>query len=74
MVESNSHVEEHELTLEELKATLDDFEREYGMPSAEFYEKWKKGEAYWVAESVAWSDLFELYKSLNGKNGALLQK
>jgi hypothetical protein len=65
--------EEHEVTPEELKAILKGFEHEYGMTSEEFYESWKKGEAYWVADSVAWSDLFELYKSLNGKNGKLLQ-
>ena len=66
--------EEHEVTLEELKAILEGFEREYGMTSEEFYEKWKKGETYWVAESVVWSGLFESYKALNGKNGARLQK
>jgi hypothetical protein len=72
MVET-AFYEEHEVTPEGLKAILKDFEREYGMTSEEFYENWKKGEAYWVADSVAWSDLFELYKSLNGKNGELLQ-
>jgi hypothetical protein len=72
MVET-AFYEEREVTPEELKAILKGFEREYGMTSEEFYEIWKKGEAYWIADSVAWSDLFELYKALNGKNGELLQ-
>jgi hypothetical protein len=74
MSESAFYVEEHELTMEDLKTILEGFEREYGLTSEEFYEQWKKGEAYRVADSVAWSDLFELYKFLHGKNGAILQK
>ncbi len=69
MIIPDFYYEEHEMTLEEVKAILDGFEREYGMASEEFYEKWKKGETYWVADSVAWSGLFESYKALNGKNG-----
>lgn len=74
MIAPDFYYEEHEMTLEEVKAELEALERLYGMTSEEFYEKWKKDEAYWVADSVAWSDLFELYKSLNSKNGAMLQK
>jgi len=61
-------VEEHEMTLEEAKAMLEGFERKYGMSSDEFSEKWKTGEAYWVAESVVWRGLIDSYKALNGKD------
>ncbi|MGH7595603.1 MAG: hypothetical protein ACREOI_04590 [bacterium] len=68
MIIPDFYYEEHEMTLEEVKAILDGFEREYGMTSEEFYAQWKKGETYWVAESVAWSGLYESYQALNGKN------
>ncbi len=57
-----AYYEEHEMTLEEVKAILDGFERQYGMTSEEFLEKWKKGETEWVDESVAWHGLFEPIK------------
>lgn len=69
MIAPDFHYEEREMTLEEVKAELEDFERLYGMPSEEFYEKWKKGETEWVAESVAWSCLFRAYKALKNRNG-----
>jgi hypothetical protein len=69
MILPDFHIEEHEMTLDEVKAVLDGFEREYGMTSEEFFAKWKKGEAYWVADSVAWSGFFKAYRSVNGVNG-----
>jgi hypothetical protein len=69
MPETDFYIEEHEMTLEEVKAILEEFERNYGMTSQEFYEKWKKGETEWVSESVVWSGLFEAYRALNGQNG-----
>lgn len=67
MIAPDFHYEEREMTLEEVKAELEDFERLYGMTSEEFYEKWKKGETEWVAESVDWSLLFEAGQMMNGK-------
>jgi hypothetical protein len=67
MVETDFYIEEHEMTVEEVKAALEEYERKYGMTSQEFYEKWKKGETYWVDESVDWSGLFRAYRVLNGK-------
>lgn len=66
MIVPDSYVEEHEMTLEEVKAALEEYERKYGMTSQEFYEKWKKGETEWVDESVVWRGLIESYKALNG--------
>jgi len=74
MVDPNFHYEEHEMTLEEVEAELENFERLYGMTSEEFHEKWKKGDTEWVAESVAWSGFFKAYKSLKGKNGNSLDE
>jgi len=72
MVEPDFEVEEDEMTLEEVKAILEGFERQYGMTSEEFLEKWKKGETEWVNESVAWHGLFEAYQvhHSNSKNQA----
>ncbi|MCI0691358.1 hypothetical protein L0337_05045 [candidate division KSB1 bacterium] len=69
-----AYYEEHEMTLKEVKAMLEGLEREYNMTSEEFSEKWKKGEAYWVAESVVWRGLIKAYRSLNGKNSDQLEK
>jgi len=69
MTETNFNIEEDEMTLEEVKAILEEFERQYGMTSEEFYAKWKKGETYWVADSVAWSGFYTAYRSANGVNG-----
>jgi len=66
-----AHYEEHEMTLDEVKAMLKDFERQYGMTSEEFLEKWKKGEADRVAESVVWRGLMKAYRALNGNSGLL---
>lgn len=72
MIEPDFEIEEQEMTLEEVKAILEGFERQYGMTSAEFLEKWKKGETEWVNESVAWHGLFEAYQAhhSNSKNQA----
>jgi hypothetical protein len=66
--EPDFFVEEHEMTLEEVKAMLERFECKYGMSSEEFSEKWKTSEVYWVAESVVWRGLIDSYKALNGKD------
>jgi hypothetical protein len=66
MVENDFHVEERDMTLEEVVDALKKYEHKYGMTSEEFYEKWKRGEAYLVSESVDWSLLFEAYKVMNG--------
>jgi hypothetical protein len=68
MNENDFYVEEHEMTREEVKAILEEFERKYGMTSAEFYEKRKKGETDLVSDSVAWGGLFEAYQALNGES------
>lgn len=68
MNENDFYVEEHEMTKEEVKAILEEFELKYGMASDEFYEKWKRGETDLVSESVAWSGLFEAYQSFNGES------
>ncbi len=69
MVETDFHIEEHEMTLEEVKAALEKYERKYGMTSHEFYERLKRGETEWVDESVDWRGLFEAYQILsNSKN------
>ncbi len=69
MPETDFYIEEHEMTLEEVKAILEEFERRYGMTSQEFYEKWKRGETEWVSESVEWSGFFRAYQARNGQNG-----
>lgn len=71
MFESNFLVEAHEMTLDEVKTELKEYERLYGMTSDEFYEKWKRGEADWVAESVDWSGLVRAYRVMNGKAGSV---
>jgi hypothetical protein len=68
MNENDFYVEEHEMTNEEVKAILEEFERKYGMSSDDFYEKWKLGQTDLVSESVVWSTLFESYHALNGEN------
>jgi hypothetical protein len=69
-----AYYEEHEMTLQEVKAMLEGFERKYGMTSEEFSEQWKKGEAYLVAESVVWRGLIKAYRALNGKDSGRLEK
>jgi len=69
MVETGFHIEKHDMTVEEVKAALEEFERKYEMTSQEFYEKLKRGETEWVDESVDWRGLFEAYQALgNSKN------
>lgn len=67
MSENDFSIELRDMTNEEVKAILEEFERKYGMSSEEFYTKWKKGETDWVSESVEWSGLFEAYKAHNGQ-------
>ena len=74
MAETDFYVEESDMTLEEVKAIIEEFERQYGMKSEEFLEKWQKGEAYWVAESVVWRGLIESYQALNGQKRNQLEK
>lgn len=69
MTENDFYVSEHEMTPEEVKAVLENYERQYGMTSEEFYAKWKRGETYWVVDSVDWSGLYAAYRSLNGHAG-----
>jgi hypothetical protein len=73
MSKADFKIEEHEMTLEEIKAVLEEYERQYGMSSQEFYEKWKRGEAYWVSDSVDWSGLFRAYIYLNGRDSSHLE-
>jgi len=68
MVEPDFYVEEREMTFDEVKAALKKYERKYGMTSETFYDKWKRGEAYLVSESVIWVSLLELYQFMNGKD------
>jgi len=68
MPEPDFVIEEHEMTLDEVKEALAKYERKYGMTSAEFYEKWLRGETDFVAESVDWSGLWEALQVMNGKN------
>jgi hypothetical protein len=66
MIENDFYLDDHDMTLEEVKDLLIQFERKYGMASKQFAEKWKKGEASLVAESVPWITLFESYRAMNG--------
>ena len=68
MAEPDFYVEEREMTFDEVKAALKKYERKYGMTSETFYDKWKRGEAYLVSESVIWVSLLELYQFMNGKD------
>ncbi len=68
MIENDFSLEEREMTLAEVKDALKKFERKYAMPSEEFYEKWRKGQTYHVAESVEWVSIFESYQIMNGTN------
>ncbi|MEK7730067.1 MAG: hypothetical protein AAB354_16795 [candidate division KSB1 bacterium] len=68
MTENDFYVEERDMTLEEVQEALKKYERKYGMSSDEFYEKWKKGQTYLVAESVEWVTIFESYQVMNGKD------
>ena len=67
MPENDFYIEERDMTIEEVREALARYERQYGMPSEEFYLKWQKGETYWVAESVDWSLMCEAYQVMNGK-------
>jgi len=60
-------IEERRLTREDIQGQLQEYEKKYGMSSKEFYEKWKRGEADFVAESVVWSDLYMIYQYMNGE-------
>jgi hypothetical protein len=73
MAENDFCVEERDMTLKEVREALSLYEQQYGMSSQDFYEKWKKGEAYWVAESVDWSLLFEAYQVMNGKDSDAME-
>jgi len=74
MTKTDFSIEESDMTIEEVKEALKKYEREYGMTSEEFLEKWKKGDAYWVAESVVWRGLIDSYSVLNGKKADQLEK
>ncbi|NUO83806.1 hypothetical protein HUU05_27330 [candidate division KSB1 bacterium] len=66
MTENDFYIDERDLTLEEVQEALSRYERKYGMTSKEFSEKWKRGETYFVSESVDWIGLLEAYRALNG--------
>jgi len=60
-------IEEHEMPLDEVKEALAHYERKYGMTSVEFYEEWPRGETDFMAESVDWSSLWEIFQLLTEK-------
>ncbi|MEK7727224.1 MAG: hypothetical protein AAB354_02360 [candidate division KSB1 bacterium] len=66
MTETTLHLDEHDMTSEEVKDILVQFERKYGMTSKQFAEKWQRGETHSVAESVPWITLFKSYRAMNG--------
>ncbi len=48
-------------TIEQLRADLDQFEQQYSMVSAAFYERFAEGELGDDMEYVTWASLFQMY-------------
>jgi hypothetical protein len=57
--------------LRRYKADLSHFEREYGMLSAEFYEKFERGELGDAADFFEWAGLIDIYQHLLQKAESL---
>lgn len=75
MTENDFILEEREMTRDEVNETLKKYERKYAMTSEEFYQKWRAGQTYHVAESVEWVSIFESYQVMNGlaaRNGKVV--
>jgi hypothetical protein len=53
--------------LKELRARLRRYERAYGLASAEFYEKFKRGEIEDTKETVDWYIEYRLYLRAKGE-------
>jgi hypothetical protein len=58
---------QYQAWLEETDADLRDFEREYGMLSAEFYEKFTRGELGDAMDFVEWASIVQMRHHLRQK-------
>lgn len=56
--------EQHRSLLRRYQADLQDFEIRYGMPSADFYQKFEQGELGDAMDFFEWAGLFELQQNL----------
>ena len=52
-------VPEIQMTREEVKEKLREYEERYELPSEKFHQQWKQGEALDIPESVAWAIFYE---------------
>ncbi len=65
-------VEELNSTLREIEESIRYFERKYGMKTADFYDKFKRGEAGDDMDFFEWKALKELNDELRKERNALL--
>ncbi|MCK6624651.1 MAG: hypothetical protein L6R45_05690 [Anaerolineae bacterium] len=56
--------EQHHSLLKRYQADLQNFEVRYGIPSAEFYQKFERGELGDAMDFFEWAGLFELQQNL----------
>ncbi|MBI3949185.1 MAG: hypothetical protein HY314_01840 [Acidobacteria bacterium] len=63
----------HEVTLKELRTRLKRYERKYGFTSAEFYEKFKRGEIEDTKDTVDWYIEYRVYLRAKGERGRILK-
>lgn len=61
----------HMLTDEDLRNRLEELEREYGIDSKDFYQRWKIGDADEIPDKTAWVILYEtvLHKNATETEG-----
>lgn len=55
------------VTLKELRERLKPYEKKYGMTSAEFYERFRRGEIEDTKETVDWYIDYQFYLLAKGK-------
>lgn len=56
--------EQHRSLLKRYQSDLQDFETRYGLPSADFYQKYERGELGDAMDFFEWAGLFELQQNL----------
>lgn len=63
---ANFHINEVNLTMEEIRKLLKDYETKYSMISEEFYKLWRKGDGLDTKDTVEWAILCQLSYPLKG--------
>ncbi len=65
-------VEKHREDLKEINAKLHTLEKEFGMPSEQFYEKFHRGELGDEESFFRWDALIEMYRRVDQRLSLLL--